>query len=941
MTKELKADIKALLLRLRKRKLPPKQIRAELALSERLVLLSIDLLLGAFLTLSLGGMVFALLGLDYDMFTVIPSILIALPLIALLTWGKRNLLITAGLIFLIFIYSLPSLDEFVTWVQIWVNRVAITLEPTQFRYLFPDLSEAQYSILREESMSNLTFGLIFILAILAYILASRFRLPMFTTVLLMSLVVACTYFTRDYANKWSLWGLLTIVPLFFLEASSTVDVQPTRAFRQYLKVALSGLLTALLLLGPAWFMAARIQPRDIYSFSAQGFVDDLSTFLPDELRPTRRFDPFSLNRSGYYPRSDLLGGSVTLNPNPVLRVRGRARGLLKGQTSQRYTGESWERHDDGETWRFGSPVFSSIEEDIFNWDNAYLRDLGIQSLTPESASYHINMLQSGITVLFTIGQADDLSFDSDSGMQAFFNRDGVIYAQYPLTAGQGYSLQGGALPLNLIADRINFLFGSGSSNFNRRFGPDESGRFPTPDGDFDMYLQLPDTAPHQAGGLVYETARMVAQGENPDELPQDSLSQLLRLVDYHKRMEYSLTMPIPPDGQDFVEHVLDVQAGYCVYFATSLTVMARSLGIPSRYVEGFGIPGGAERLMETSGLVITGEQAHAWTEVYLDGLGWVPLDPTPGGVAGGETDIDTPGEAPIISGIPTITISPGAGENPLPQPGDEPGPDDDELGITDLIDWRLIFLLVILVVLASVLMALGFTKRLRHRIQLYRPTWAIRHIGKGQRQTGENAESDSWYFPESRPPRELLLMYWQEIRTELERMESAKLRAERRAKAREKRRMKKMGAEYKTPERDFYKPKVQSVYKASPFVEFLNEEAARKQAREKELAAKRVIYENKPRSTKSLIDRWSDPKLVGTWRREIENAIKALPLLKKEIASSLVEQSLADLLREAERLAERSAFSHPDYKPEAKEIYQMHFLLHRLRYLRRHWPTDD
>ncbi len=928
------------LIRRRKKSRPVREIRAELALPYRLALIALDLLLAGCLTLSFGGMVFALLGIDYDPVSVVPSIIIALPLIALLTWGKKNLLVTGGVLTLIFLFKLNDLSGLVTLVQSWINRVAVILEPVNYRYLFSDLSNAEYLRLREDSLPYVIFGLIFILGLLAYIMAARFRLPMFTSLVLIGLVVACTYFTREFANIWSLWGLVVVIPQFFLEASGTVDILPSRAFRQYLKVTISGVLCALLLLGPAWILAARFEPNDIYSYSAQGFVDDLSTFLPDQLRPTRRFDPFSINRSGYYPRSDLLGGSVTLNPNPVLRVRGRAQGLLKGQTSQTYTGHSWERNSDEETWRYGSPVFSSIENEVFSWDNSYLRELGIQSLNPIPAAYNINILQSGITVLFTIGQADELRFNSDSNMQAFFNRDGVIYSQYPLSAGQGYQLTGGSLPLNSISDRINFIFASDSESFNNRFGPGDDGRFQAPEGDFSPYLQLPDSPALQPGGLVYETARYVAAGEDPASLPQDPLSSLLRLVDYFKQMEYSLSMPIPPEGQDFVEHVLEMQGGYCVYFATSLSVMARILGIPSRYVEGFGIPGGSERLMESSGFTLTGEQAHAWTEVYLDGLGWVALDPTPGGVAGGESDLPSSGETPAVTGMPSITISPDAGESPLPLPGEEPGGGDPDQGITDLVDWRIITLIVILVILFSVLLALGFMKRLKQHILLAKPSRAIRHIAKGRRQKDKEGRSDDWYFPEPRPPRELLLMYWQEIRTELKRLEGAKRRAETIARIQERRRIRKEGENYKAPERDFYKPKIQSAYKPSPFVEFLNEEAARKEARAKELEATRVIYENKTKRSQNLMDRWSDPKLVGTWRRELDDIIRRYPLLKHEIASSMVDKSLADLLLEAERLAEKSAFSRPEYKPEAREIYQMHFLLHRLRYLKRHWPSD-
>ena len=49
---------------------------------------------------------------------------------------------------------------------------------------------------------------------------------------------------------------------------------------------------------------------------------------------------------------------------------------------------------------------------------------------------------------------------------------------------------------------------------------------------------------------------------------------------------YTLTPSNVPSGRDFVEYFLETGEGYCVYFASAMAVMARSLGIPSRMVCG-------------------------------------------------------------------------------------------------------------------------------------------------------------------------------------------------------------------------------------------------------------------------------------------------------------------------------------------------------------------
>jgi len=66
--------------------------------------------------------------------------------------------------------------------------------------------------------------------------------------------------------------------------------------------------------------------------------------------------------------------------------------------------------------------------------------------------------------------------------------------------------------------------------------------------------------------------------------------------------------------------------GYCEYFASSMVMMLRTLGIPARYVKGY-LPG--EQLADGS-FQVEASAAHAWAQVYFPGYGWIRFDPTPG-----------------------------------------------------------------------------------------------------------------------------------------------------------------------------------------------------------------------------------------------------------------------------------------------------------------------
>ena len=88
--------------------------------------------------------------------------------------------------------------------------------------------------------------------------------------------------------------------------------------------------------------------------------------------------------------------------------------------------------------------------------------------------------------------------------------------------------------------------------------------------------------------------------------------------------------PLAPT-EDFIESFLsNTGEGYSVHYASAGTLMFRHLGFPARYVEGYLItPTDVEGLSNYSVLALDGTHAHAWTEVYLDAVGWVPVELTP------------------------------------------------------------------------------------------------------------------------------------------------------------------------------------------------------------------------------------------------------------------------------------------------------------------------
>src|SRR5439155_955389 len=97
---------------------------------------------------------------------------------------------------------------------------------------------------------------------------------------------------------------------------------------------------------------------------------------------------------------------------------------------------------------------------------------------------------------------------------------------------------------------------------------------------------------------------------------------------------YTLSPPASPQGMDTMDYFLNVShKGYCEYFATAMGDMLRSLGIPTRLVNGYGL---GQLDPNVQNYVVRGEDAHTWVEVYFPApapdqqpYGWIPSEPTP------------------------------------------------------------------------------------------------------------------------------------------------------------------------------------------------------------------------------------------------------------------------------------------------------------------------
>jgi transglutaminase-like putative cysteine protease len=133
----------------------------------------------------------------------------------------------------------------------------------------------------------------------------------------------------------------------------------------------------------------------------------------------------------------------------------------------------------------------------------------------------------------------------------------------------------------------------------------------------DLYFSLPATVTER----VHRLAQDITRG---NETPYDKAKAIETYL--RTNYPYDLGIAAPPQDQDVVDYFLfDLRRGYCDYYATAMVVLARSSGLPARFVSGYA-PG--EYDAPNAQYVIREKHAHSWAEVYFPEIGWVEFEPT-------------------------------------------------------------------------------------------------------------------------------------------------------------------------------------------------------------------------------------------------------------------------------------------------------------------------
>jgi transglutaminase-like putative cysteine protease len=303
----------------------------------------------------------------------------------------------------------------------------------------------------------------------------------------------------------------------------------------------------------------------------------------------------------FYSQEMNLGGPRQLAEVPVLAVEAPAAARYwRAVVFDEFGGRGWQNNND-------TLISFGAENELPPLINDQARQLITQTITVLGPSMSVlpmaaqplwvdQLTRAGVSYVSVPSQETDVPLD-EAGSRLQVDTISFARTRTPIDAGDHYT--------------VNSLLSQASVRQLREAGTDY------PDWVNQRYLQLPDSVSARVKELAGSIA---APFDNPYDKASAIESYLRREITYNERIN------APPPDRDPVDYILfDLKEAYCDYYATSMAVMLRSLGIPARLVSGYA-QGHYDPSREA--FVVLLQDAHTWVEVFFPNYGWIEFEPT-------------------------------------------------------------------------------------------------------------------------------------------------------------------------------------------------------------------------------------------------------------------------------------------------------------------------
>jgi transglutaminase-like putative cysteine protease len=454
----------------------------------------------------------------------------------------------------------------------------------------------QWNDITNEFRSLLFFVLLWLMVYLIhYWLLNRQRIFIFFFMTLVYITVLDTFtpysakiaIVRTVVAGFAVMGMLTFSRIIHRE---NVSYHPS--FVRKWMAPLAIMIAVSVLVGIAAPKAAPIWPDPVPYLTANNDKD-------------KKESAGGIHRIGYGTDDSVLGGPFIGDSSPTFQYQANGKTYWKMETKDTYTGKGW--------LASGSTPISFRQEDlvpVFSYPDT-VETIKESVIVRAHVNYKYNyiMYPAGIKKVVKMLPQDPngnkFFIDTTNERISFFKNDNRPAAPQVFTLAF-------EKPKYKATDLIK------TTSFNPN---DMNPEF------YKKYTQVPEALPERVKVLAEEITREKSNW----------FEKAKAVESYFGKTEYSYdqkNVAVPGENDDYVDQFLfDTKRGYCDNFSSSMAIMLRTLGIPTRWVKGYTGGDFLQYSDEDSGeqvYEVTNNNAHSWVEVYFPNQGWVPFEPTKG-----------------------------------------------------------------------------------------------------------------------------------------------------------------------------------------------------------------------------------------------------------------------------------------------------------------------
>ena len=458
----------------------------------------------------------------------------------------------------------------------------------EFFYNFSVMLQRDWPELTNMFRSFLFFVLLWLMTyLIQYWLINRRQIFVFFLMTLIYITVLDTF--TPYNAEWAIVrtvvsGFLIMGILTFYRELEKEEIKKGKAYTRKWMIPLISFLFASFGLAYAAPKADPIWPDPV------PFITSLNEESGGS--PTA-----GIRKIGYGEDDSNLGGPFLPDNKVVFEAEMEFRHYWKVETKDVYTGKGWVPSAEGEE----KIPFSMGEETPIE---SFVDNGNVE--TTEHSSF-VQMLSTYPHVMYPLGVTT-----VDGDRQYSMELNPTLEKIETPSSNPGF-----VTDYSVSYERPSYSVTALSASNNENHGLDSEF--------YERYTQLPDNLPQRIHDLA---AEIVANSDN-------WFDQIREIERYFSRSGYiydQRDVAIPGPNDDYVDQFLfHTRRGYCDNFSTSMVVLARSAGIPTRWVKGY-----TEGEMIASGTddrnryEITNNNAHSWVEAYFPEVGWVSFEPTQG-----------------------------------------------------------------------------------------------------------------------------------------------------------------------------------------------------------------------------------------------------------------------------------------------------------------------